>query len=48
MKRDFLNPLHAAFEPAKLQAQLHNAGLDDRLGVNLVSDRHVAVRGGLH
>ena len=47
LKRDFLNSLFAAFEPAEITDQLRAAGLDDQLEVHVVSDRHVAVWGRL-
>lgn len=47
LRRDFENSLHAAFEPAEVQAQLKTADLDAMLEVNVVSDRHLAVWGRL-
>jgi len=47
LKQDFLNSLFAAFEPAEVAEQLKAAGLDDQLGVHVVSDRHLAVWGRL-
>lgn len=47
LRADFLNSLHAAFEPAEVEAQLRAAGLADHLSVAVVSDRHLAVRGRL-
>jgi len=47
LKQDFLHSLFAAFEPAEVAEQLKAAGLDDQLGVHVVSDRHLAVWGRL-
>ncbi len=47
LRRDFRNSLFAAFEPAEVQAQLVEAGLDEHLEVAVVSDRHLAVLGRL-
>jgi len=47
LRRDFENSLHAAFEPAEVQAQLKTADLDAVREVKVVSDRHLAVWGRL-
>jgi SAM-dependent methyltransferase len=44
LRRDFRNSLRAAFTPAEVRAQLTAAGLG-HLVVDVVSDRHLAVRG---
>lgn len=46
LREDFYNSLLAAFEPAEVASQLEEAGLRD-LGIDLVSDRHLAVWGRL-
>jgi SAM-dependent methyltransferase len=46
LRRDFLNSLHAAFEPDELRTQLQAAGLPT-LFVRTVSDRHLIVGGRL-
>jgi len=46
LRRDFRNSLFAAYTPAEVEAQLHEAGLDG-LVVTMVSDRHLAVSGQL-
>jgi SAM-dependent methyltransferase len=48
LRRDFLNSLFAAFEPAEVTEQLKSAGLGDQLEVHVVSDRHLAVWGRLN
>jgi SAM-dependent methyltransferase len=47
LREDFHNSLFAAFEPAEVEQQLREAGLDAALRVNVVSDRHLAVWGQL-
>jgi len=47
LREDFHNSLFAAFEPAEVEQQLREAGLDAALSVNVVSDRHLAVWGQL-
>nr|WP_207168612.1 class I SAM-dependent methyltransferase [Thiocystis violacea] len=47
LKTDFRNSLYAAFEPAEVTEQLTEAGLNEALEVNVVSDRHLAVMGRL-
>ncbi len=47
LRNDFRNSLFAAFEPAEVQAQLVDAGLERQLEVGVVSDRHLAVWGRL-
>lgn len=47
LQRDFRHSLHAAFEPAEVQAQLVTAGLDGSLSVRVLGDRHLAVWGTL-
>lgn len=47
LRQDFLNSLHAAFEPAEVAGQLRAARLEPYLSVNVVSDRHLAVFGRL-
>ncbi|MBA3562499.1 MAG: methyltransferase domain-containing protein [Gammaproteobacteria bacterium] len=44
LRRDFYNSLLAAFEPAEVEVQLAEAGLEF-LNVNPVSDRHLLVSG---
>jgi len=44
LRRDFRNSLHAAFNPAEMEAQLAAAGLGE-LAVERVSDRHLLVHG---
>ena len=44
LQRDFRASLHAAFRPAEIEAQLHDAELD-WLDVIVVSDRHVVISG---
>ena len=46
LRRDFRASLCAAFTPEEVRAQIERAGLD-RLRVDVVSDRHLAVRGRL-
>jgi len=46
LRRDFLHSLHAAFRPDEVRAQLAAAGLG-ALAVEVVSDRHLVVRGRL-
>lgn len=47
LKRDFFNSLLAAYRPEEIHGQLGNAGLNDRLRVDVVSDRHLIVWGHL-
>lgn len=42
--RDFRNSLHAAFTVNEVTAQLERHGLDERLVVNPISNRHLEVR----
>lgn len=44
LREDFYNSLLAAFEPAEIESQLAEAGLE-RLAVRPISDRHVAIAG---
>ena len=44
LKRDFFNSLLAAFAPTEIEAQLVKAGLA-RLGIQLISDRHLMIFG---
>jgi len=46
LRRDFLNSLCAAFEPAEVERQLETAGLPE-LSVRVISDRHLLVAGTL-
>lgn len=47
LKQDFFNSLLAAYTPEEVEAQLHEAGLD-QLKVEVVSDRHLLVSGRLN
>jgi SAM-dependent methyltransferase len=47
LRQDFQHSLFAAFEPAEVEQQLRDAGLDEPLEVQVVSDRHLAVWGRL-
>lgn len=47
LQRDFLLSLHAACTPDEVRAQLRAAGLERALAVEVVSDRHLFVRGRL-
>jgi len=47
LREDFHNSLFAAFEPAEVEQQLQDAGLERALSVQVVSDRHLAVSGRL-
>jgi hypothetical protein len=46
LRRDFRNSLFAAYTPAEVEQQLQTAGIEG-LTVDMVSDRHLAVRGRL-
>lgn len=47
LRQDFQHSLFAAFEPAEVEDQLREAGLQHALSVQVVSDRHLAVLGRL-
>ncbi|MFQ5938062.1 MAG: class I SAM-dependent methyltransferase, partial [Acidiferrobacterales bacterium] len=47
LKRDFYHSLRAAYRSDEIRAQLEQAGLQDRLQIEIVSDRHVVVWGYL-
>lgn len=47
LQDDFFHSLCAAYKASEVLAQLEAAGLDDRLSVALVSDRHLIVAGTL-
>ena len=46
LRRDFRNSLFAAYTPAEVEQQLRDTGCE-ALAVEIVSDRHLAVRGRL-
>ncbi len=47
LRQDFHHSLFAAFEPTEVEGQLREAGLQQSLSVQVVSDRHLAVLGRL-
>lgn len=47
LKRDFFNSLLAAYQPQEVRSQVLEAGLAERLKVQVVSDRHLIVWGYL-
>lgn len=47
LRQDFHHSLFAAFEPAEVEGQLCEVGLQHALSVQVVSDRHLAVLGRL-
>lgn len=47
LRQDFLHSLHAAWRPDEVREQLTAAGLDRKLRIDTVSDRHMIITGRL-
>lgn len=47
LRRDFYHSLLAAFEPEEVEAQIKDAGLEGRIKVEVISDRHLVASGRL-